>query len=102
MKEKVTWAFGQEQCAQKAQQVTLHTCGQVGQSVGWSVPILLFLCFCGVFAVASLHLPKCSSNSNTAPAHPHAARVAMYPALFSSVLVSIDTKITKSKQVHDF
>merc|ERR1719309_818912 len=33
-------------------------------------------------SLASLLLPKCSSNSNTAPAHPHATGVAVYPALF--------------------
>ena len=35
-------------------------------------------------SLASLLLPKCSSNPNTAPAHSHATGVAVYPALFFS------------------
>ena len=57
----------------------------VGPSVRWSVRpsvrhTLLFLGFCGFW-------PHCSYlndqvTSNTAPAHPHATGVAVYPALF--------------------
>ena len=31
--------------------------------------------------LALLLLPKCSTDLNMAPAHPHATRVAVYPAL---------------------
>ena len=58
-------------------------CGEVlvGRSVGRLVgPHFTFFIF--LWSLASLHLPKCSRNSNTAPAHPHAPRVAVYPALF--------------------
>ena len=52
----------------------------VGRSVGWLVgPHFTFFMF--LRSLASLHLPKCFSNSNTAPAHPHATKVAVYPAL---------------------
>ena len=41
----------------------------------------LKLCFSYFFmflrSLASLNLPKCFSNSNTAPAHPHATKVAV-------------------------
>ena len=37
-------------------------------------------------SLGSLLLAKCFSNSNTAPAHPHATEVAVYPALFFKLL----------------
>ena len=57
--------------------------------VGWSVGRLVgrlvgspFTFFMFLRSLASLLLAKCFSNSNTAPAHPHATEVAVYPALF--------------------
>merc|ERR1711911_516771 len=46
----------------------------VGRSVGWLVGRSVgphFTLFMFLRSLASLHLPKCFSNSNTAPAHPH-------------------------------
>ena len=40
-------------------------------------------------SLASLLLAKCFSNSNTAPAHPHATDVAVYPALFTFAMPNI-------------
>ena len=61
----------------------------VGRSVGPHFTFFMFL----------RSLPECSSNSNTAPAHPHATGVAMYPALLSftphhSVLVPLFQFVT--------
>ena len=53
-------------------------CPSVGRSVGPHFPFFMFL-----RSLASLLLAECFSNSNTAPAHPHATEVAVYPALFS-------------------
>ena len=57
----------------------------VGPSVGWSVGRLVgrssFYIFMCLRSLASLLLPKSYSNSITAPAHPHATGVAVYPAL---------------------
>ena len=52
-------------------------CPLVGRSVGPHFTFFMFL-----RSLASLLLAKCFSNSNTAPAHPHATKVAVYPALF--------------------
>ena len=57
----------------------------VGPSVGPSVRrsvrhTLLFLGFCGLWPHSS-H-PNDGVTANGAPAHPHATRVAVYPALF--------------------
>ena len=49
-------------------------------TVGWSIPIPLFLCF--LRSLASRLLPKCSSNSDSAPAYLLTTGVAVYPALF--------------------
>ena len=55
----------------------------VGPSVGPSVRhTLLFLGFCGRWPHCSC--PSDQVTSNTAPAHPHATGVAVYPALFLS------------------
>ena len=55
----------------------------VGPSVGWSVPFLLFRRFLSFFSIQLL--PRCPSElSSTAPAHPHATRVAVFPASFFS------------------
>ena len=61
-------------------------CLSVGLSVSQSVGplvhhILLFLFFCGLWPHCSC--PNDQVTSNTAPAHPHATEVAVYPALFS-------------------
>ena len=53
----------------------------VGRSVGWSVPFLLFWRFWAFWAYGS-RPDALVTFSSTAPAHPHATRVAMYPALF--------------------
>ena len=53
----------------------------VRPSVGWlGGPHFTFFMF--LRSLASLLLAKCFSNSNTAPAHPHATEVAVYPTLF--------------------
>ena len=53
----------------------------VRPSVGPSVRhTLLFLGFCGLWPHCSC--PNDQVTSNTAPAHPHATGVAVYPALF--------------------
>ena len=52
----------------------------VGPSVGRLVPFLLFWRFLAFRAYGSC--PDALVTSNTAPAHPHATRVAVYPALF--------------------
>ena len=67
----------------------------VGRLVGWSVgrsvgPNLTFFMF--LRSLASLHLPKCLSNSNTAPSHPHATKVAVYPALFKAEVVGCNRR----------
>ena len=55
----------------------------VGRLVGWSVGRSQFYFFFYVFAVFGLTaFCQMHSNSNTAPAHPHATEVAVYPALF--------------------
>ena len=54
-------------------------CPSVGRLVGPHFTFFMFL-----RSLASPLLPKCSSNSITAPAHPHATEVAVYPALFLS------------------
>ena len=59
----------------------------VGRSVGLLVRpsvrhTLLLLGFCGLWAHCSC--PNDQVTSNTAPAHPHATGVAVYPALFKS------------------
>ena len=60
---------------------TLHPALSIRRSVGRLVgPHFTFFIF--LRSSASQHLPKCFSNSNTAHAHPHATKVAMYPALF--------------------
>ena len=60
----------------------------VGQSVGWSVPFLLFWRFWAFWAYCSC-LKAMMTYSSTAIAHPHATRVAVYPALFALILVSL-------------
>ena len=47
--------------------------------VGWLVPILLFLAF---LSFLSSLLNTQVTSSITAPAHPHASGVAVYPAFF--------------------
>ena len=53
----------------------------VGRSVGWSVPFLLFRRFWAFWAYGSCP-DALVTLSSTAPAHPHATRVAVYLALF--------------------
>ena len=54
----------------------------VGPSVGWSVcPFLFFGVFEFFQACCSSPVPQMTFSS-TAPAHPHATGVAVYPALF--------------------
>ena len=43
--------------------------------------------FIYVFGLTALPQPKCSSNSNIAPAHPYVTGVAVYTALFGSMSV---------------
>ena len=57
----------------------------VGPSVDPSVGhTLLFQCLW--FFLAVLLLPKCFTDLNHGPAHPHATSVAVYPALFCLAL----------------
>ena len=55
----------------------------VGRLVGLSVPFLLFRRFWAFWAHSSCPDDPVTFSS-TAPAHPHATRVAVYPALFLS------------------
>ena len=59
--------------------MTLHPALLVHPAVHPSIT-LLFLGFCGPWPHCSC--PNDQMTSNTAPAHPHATGVAMYPALF--------------------
>ena len=65
---------------------TLHPALSVrpsaGPSVRPSVRLSHFTSVSFLRSLASLLLPKCSGNSNTAPAHSHATGVAVYSALF--------------------
>ena len=58
----------------------------VGRLVGWSVPFLLFWHFWAFWAYGSCPDALVTFFS-TAPAHPHATRVAMYPALLFMYLI---------------
>ena len=58
----------------------------VGPSVGRLVPFLLFQRFWALWAYGSCP-DDLETFSSTAPAHPHATRVAVYPALFFSEIV---------------
>ena len=59
------------------------------RSVGWSVgPFLLFRRFWAFWAYCSCP-DALLSFSSTAPAHLHATRVAVYPALFDYILVTL-------------
>ena len=74
--------------------MTHFVCRSVRQSVGRSVgPHFTFFLF--LRSLASPLLPKCSSNSITAPAHPHATEVAVYPALFKPE--SADLRVGRAK-----
>ena len=55
----------------------------IGPLVGRSVPLLLFRRFCCSCPNALMNFPS------TAPAHLHATGVAVYPALFDYVLVTM-------------
>ena len=75
----IKWAF-------QSWNTRLYTplCRSVRRSVGLSVGLsvrhtLLFLGFCGLWPDCSC--PSDQVTSNTAPAHPHATEVAVYPAL---------------------
>ena len=63
----------------RATRLYTQLCPFVGRLVGPHFTFFMFL-----RSLASLLLAKCFSNSNTAPAHPHATEVAVYPALFFS------------------
>ena len=52
----------------------------VRPSVGPSVTLYFFFGFCGLWPHCSC--PNDQVTSNTAPAHPHATGVVLYPALF--------------------
>ena len=69
-----------------ATQLYTLLCRSVGRSVSWSVgrlvPFLLFRRFWAFWAYGSCP-DALVTFSSTAPAHPHATRVAVYPALFS-------------------
>ena len=54
----------------------------VGPSVGPLVRLSHFTFSALMGVLALLLLPKCSTALNMAPAHPHATRLAVYPALF--------------------
>ena len=54
----------------------------VGRSVSWLVPFLLFWRFWAFWAYCSCPNALVTFSS-TAPAHPHATGVAVYPALFT-------------------
>ena len=62
----------------------------VGRSVGRSVPFLLFRRFLAFWAYGSCP-DALVTFSSTAPAHPHATRVAVYPALLFLFLDRIDS-----------
>ena len=76
--------------------VCLSVHRSVSRSVGWSVgPHFTFFMF--LRSLASLYLSKCSSNSNTAPAHRHTTKVAVYLALFKRTSFSKEIKIATDK-----
>ena len=56
-------------------------CQSIDWSVGRSVPLILFWRFWAFWAYCSCQ-DALVSFSSTAPAHPHATRVAVYPTLF--------------------
>ena len=59
----------------------------VGWLVGRLVSQLVELCFFYDFiSLTTLLLPKWSGDLGTAPAHPHATGVAVYPALFFYII----------------
>ena len=65
------------------------TAHYVGPSVGWLVgPLLLFWRFWAFWAYCSCP-DALLSFSSTAPAHLNATRIAVYPALFDYVLVTL-------------
>ena len=65
----------------------------VRPSVCWSVHhTLLFFCFCGLWPHCSC--PNDQVTTNTAPAHPHATGVAVYPALFGNISVFVSETVS--------
>ena len=71
----------------------------VGQLVSWSVTFYFSYEF---ISLASLLLPKWSSDLKYGPAHPHATGVAVYLALFLvkfQILYSIIILLVKEHQV---
>ena len=65
--------------------VPLQPALSVGRGVGWSVCHTLFF-FMILFLWPHCSCPNGLVTSNMAPAHPHAILVAVYPALFFSIL----------------
>ena len=82
-----TWGFFLVACTR------LQPALSVGRSVCPSVTLSFFWRLRAVWGL--LRLPNCLVNFITAPAHPHATRVAVYPALFMNLLALLSDSIKR-------